>query len=122
MYNKIAKKNPLSLTKKDDQDLEYEKAKKDCEDLIEEIGRTSKIIKVCDFKDKLKVRAIHSNKNKVKEELDAKYNDLRKRLERDYATEWFLLLKMFMQQELAIFKGTEQRIENYILTSQPLKK
>lgn len=120
MYNKIARKNPDSLSKKDDEDLELKKIKDDCNALIKEIENTAKIVKSCTIQDKLRVKAIHSNKDKIKEELNDKYGLLFKKLQRDYEIEWLSLLRMFMQQELKIYKGVGQKVENYVLTSKPL--
>jgi len=120
MYNKIARKNPGKLNKIDDDDLELKKVKSDCESLIKEIENTAKIIKSCTIQDKLKVKAIHGNKDKIKIELDDKYSALLSKLQRDYEIEWLSLLKMFMQQELAVYRGAGQKIENYVLTNRPL--
>lgn len=121
MFKKIAKKNPKSLKIKDDQDLEFEAVKNDCYKLIEEIKAQAKIEKTCTTEDKLKVKKIHAEKDRVKEVLDKKYLDLYNKLSRDCQLEWLLCLKMFMQQELKIYRGLEQRVENYAVTNLPLK-
>lgn len=121
MFNKIAKKNQKTLKIKDDVDLELESAKRDCKLLIREIQKQREAEKTCTFEDKLKVKKIHAEKDRIKEVIDKKYLDLTSRISRDCQLEWLLCLKMFMQQELKVFKGMEQKVENYAVTNLPLQ-